>query len=82
MPILPPRDLLTLRHTSLTTNLQDKMDALKSATNTGSSTTTSTDPSRLSGEEPLSGEQGKGTVNEPFDQGNAEGELCSFFLMG
>ena len=76
MPILPPRDLLTLRHTSLTTNLQDKMDALKSATNTGSSTT-STDPSRLSGEEPLSGEQGKGTVNEPFDQGNAEGELCS-----
>ena len=71
MPILPPRDLLTLRHTSLTTTIQDKMDALKSATNTG------TDPSRLSGEEPLSGEQGKGTVNEPFDQGNAEGELCS-----
>ena len=76
MPILPPRDLLTLRHTSLTTTIQDKMDALKSATNTRSSTT-STDPSRLSGEEPLSGEQGKGTVNEPFDQGNAEGELCS-----
>lgn len=24
------------------------------------------------GKEPLSGTQGKGTVNEPFDQGNAE----------
>jgi hypothetical protein len=25
------------------------------------------------GQEPLSGTQGKGTVNEPFDQGNAGG---------
>lgn len=27
------------------------------------------------GKEPLSGTQGKGTVNEPFDQGNAENPI-------
>ncbi|MCJ1453178.1 hypothetical protein MMC28_003524 [Mycoblastus sanguinarius] len=45
------------------------MDTLKSAT--GLSTTTT--PSQQSGEEPLSGETGKGTIEEPYDQGNAEG---------
>lgn len=29
--------------------------------------------STQSGEEPLSGVQGKGTVNEPYDQGNTNG---------
>ena len=76
MPILPPQNLLTLRHVSLTTNLQDKMDALKSATNTGTASTKTPDQTaRLAGEEPLSGEQGKGNASEPFDQGNAEGEF-------
>lgn len=42
------------------------MDTLKSATGLG-------DPKQQSGEEPLSGEQGKGTVGEPYDQGNSEG---------
>ncbi|KAL6721768.1 hypothetical protein ACLMJK_000873 [Lecanora helva] len=46
------------------------MDALKTATNTSVGKTT---PSQQSGEEPISGEKGAGTVNEPFDQGNAAG---------
>lgn len=51
------------------------MDASKTATglNANSSTSTDTDLSRQSGEEPLSGEKGRGTVEEPFDAGNAEG---------
>lgn len=31
--------------------------------------------STQSGEEPLSGVQGKGTVDDPYDQGNTNGEL-------
>lgn len=27
----------------------------------------------------MSGEQGKGSAGEPFDQGNAEGEVLTFF---
>lgn len=45
------------------------MDALKSATNFGTTTT-----SQQSGQEPVSGEEGAGTATQPFDQGNAEGE--------
>ncbi|KAL9076946.1 MAG: hypothetical protein Q9161_000579 [Pseudevernia consocians] len=67
MSILPPQDLLTLRHTDLVSNIETKMDSMKSATGL------STDPSQKSGEEPLSGEKGQGTVDEPYDQGNAEG---------
>ena len=69
MSILPPQDLLTLRHTDLVSNIETKMDSMKSATGL------STDPSQKSGEEPLSGEKGQGTVDEPYDQGNAEGEF-------
>jgi hypothetical protein len=32
---------------------------------------TTTANNETGGKEPLSGEQGKGTVNEPFDQGNS-----------
>jgi hypothetical protein len=32
---------------------------------------TTTASNETGGKEPLSGEQGKGTVNEPFDQGNS-----------
>jgi hypothetical protein len=35
----------------------------------GETNTTSTN--ETGGKEPISGAQGKGTVNEPFDQGNA-----------
>lgn len=66
MSILPPSDLLTLRD-NITA-----MDALKSATGNPSQKLSS-------GQEPVSGEQGKGSVGEPFDQGNAEGER-RFFL--
>lgn len=45
------------------------MDALKNATNVGTTTT-----SQQSGQEPVSGEEGAGTATQPFDQGNAEGE--------
>ncbi len=50
------------------------MDSMKSATGL------STDPSQKSGEEPLSGQKGEGTVEEPYDQGNAEGELSPHCL--
>ena len=69
MSILPPQNLLTLRHSDVVTNIEDKMDSLKSATGL------STDPAQKSGEEPLSGQKGQGTVEEPYDQGNAEGEF-------
>ena len=46
------------------------MDALKSATNIGTTTT-----SQQSGQEPVSGEEGAGTATQPFDQGNAEGNV-------
>lgn len=42
------------------------MDTVKSTTGLG-------DPKAQSGEEPLSGKQGKGTAGEPYDQGNSEG---------
>ena len=45
------------------------MDPKRSATEMGNKL--------QSGEEPLSGEQGKGTAEQPFDQGNAEGESHS-----
>jgi hypothetical protein len=32
---------------------------------------TTTQNNETAGEEPISGQQGKGTVNEPYDQGNA-----------
>ena len=32
-----------------------------------------------SGQEPISGEQGKGTVEEPFDRGNEGACFCSSF---
>lgn len=67
MSILPPADLLTLRD-NITA-----MDALKSATGNPSQKLSS-------GQEPVSGEQGKGSVGEPFDQGNAEGEGGFFSL--
>ncbi|KAH7068102.1 hypothetical protein BKA63DRAFT_106209 [Paraphoma chrysanthemicola] len=35
-------------------------------------TSTTTDNNETAGKEPISGEQGKGTVAEPFDKGNAE----------
>lgn len=38
-------------------------------------TSTTTDNNETVGKEPVSGEQGKGTVTEPFDKGNA-GESC------
>ena len=41
------------------------MDALKSATGLTNKL--------QSGEEPVSGKQGKGTASQPYDQGNAEG---------
>lgn len=62
------------------------MDSLKAATgltanstastDSSTSTNTNTDLAAQSGEEPLSGEQGLGTAEEPFDAGNAEGEFC------
>ena len=82
MTILPPSDLHNLRSSDLTTNIQDQMDASKAATglNANSSASTDTDLSRQSGEEPLSGEKGRGTAEEPFDAGNAEGELGFTFF--
>ena len=47
------------------------MDPLKSAAEV--------DRKLQSGEEPISGEQGKGTPSEPYDQGNVEG---TFFALG
>lgn len=69
MSILPPQDLLTLRDSDIVTNIGDQMDSMKSATGLSSNT----DASRKSGEEPVSGLKGEGTVEEPYDQGNAEG---------
>lgn len=34
-------------------------------------TSATTSSNETGGKEPISGEQGKGTVNEPFDQGNS-----------
>ena len=76
MSILPPQDLLSLRHTDLVSNIENKMDSMKSATGL------STDPSQKSGEEPLSGQKGEGTVGEPYDQGNAEGEIVPALFDG
>lgn len=42
-------------------------------------TTTSTN--ETGGKEPLSGEQGKGTVNEPFDQGNSGARLLRQLIL-
>ena len=42
------------------------MDSLKAATDLANKL--------QSGEEPISGEQGKGTASQPYDQGNAEGK--------
>ncbi len=85
MSILPPSDLLTLRHdANLVTNIEDKMDDMKAAAGLSTSTTTTGTSSSdsQSGQEPLSGEQGKGTVGEPFDAGNQAGELSGlgFFI--
>lgn len=73
MSILPPQGLLSLRHADIVNNIEDKMDNIKSAT--GLSTD---DPSQKSGEEPLAGQKGRGTVEEPYDQGNAEGEFVQY----
>ena len=45
------------------------MDPMKSATEMGNKL--------QSGEEPVSGEMGKGTAEQRYDQGNAEGESHS-----
>lgn len=46
------------------------MDPAKSASEFGSKL--------QSGEEPVSGKEGKGTAEQPYDQGNAEGgSFCS-----
>ena len=67
------------------------MDSLKAATG-GLSGGAQQQQQQQSGEEPLAGQKGPGTVEEPFDQGNAEGEFffffffffffCSFFIIG
>ena len=36
---------------------------------------TTTQGNETLGQEPISGEQGKGTINEPYDQGNSGKEL-------
>ena len=46
------------------------MDPAKSASVLGSKL--------QSGEEPISGEEGKGTAEQPYDQGNAEGASFGF----
>ena len=56
------------------------MDDSKSATGLNADSK-DTDLARQSGEEPLSGQQGRGTVDEPFDAGNAEGELAFTFRL-
>ncbi|CAD6591234.1 MAG: hypothetical protein ASARMPRED_005273 [Alectoria sarmentosa] len=71
MSILPPQDLITLRHTDVVSKLEDRMDSLKAAT--GLSGGAQQQQQQQSGEEPLAGQKGPGTVEEPFDQGNAEG---------
>ncbi|KAM0801241.1 hypothetical protein BDR22DRAFT_888555 [Usnea florida] len=48
------------------------MDNSKTATGLNAESK-DTDLALQSGEEPISGEQGRGTVDEPFDAGNAEG---------
>lgn len=82
MSILPPRDLLSLRRADVVTNLEDKMDGFKSATGLSNSSTDDSSQNdsfqkskSQSGEEPLSGVKGQGTVEEPYDAGNQEGEL-------
>lgn len=88
MSILPPQDILTLRNEDLVSNIEGKMDGLKPTTSSSGSSSSGVgaDLSRKSGEEPLSGVKGQGTVEEPFDQGNAAGEFFffsrSFFVMG
>ena len=54
------------------------MDSLKAAT--GLSGGAQQQQQQQSGEEPLAGQKGPGTVEEPFDQGNAEGEYFFFFF--
>ena len=81
MTILPPRAIHSLRSSDLTTNIQDQMDTLKQATGLNANSSTDTDLARQSGEEPLSGEKGRGTAEEPFDAGNAEGELIFTFVL-
>lgn len=77
MSILPPQDLLTLRHSDPVTNIESQMDSLKAAAGLGAADSSSASSAQkaASGEEPLSGEKGRGTVEEPYDQGNAEGEF-------
>ena len=82
MTILPPADIHSLRSSDITTgtNIQDQMDALKKSTGLNANSSADTDLTRQSGEEPLSGEKGRGTAEEPFDAGNAEGELVFGFF--
>ncbi|CAF9939334.1 MAG: hypothetical protein ALECFALPRED_008072 [Alectoria fallacina] len=70
MSILPPQDLITLRQTDVVTNLEDRMDSLKAATGLGGG---GAHQKEAGGEEPVAGQKGPGTVEEPYDQGNAEG---------
>lgn len=79
MSILPPQNLLTLRHADIYTNLEDKMDSIKSATGLSTGTDDSSQSSK-SGQEPVSGEKGKGTLEEPYDLGNQEGEFVCLFV--
>lgn len=80
MSILPPQDLITLRQTDVVTNLEDRMDSLKAATGLGGG---GAHQKEAGGEEPVAGQKGPGTVEEPYDQGNAEGEFFffSFFFL-
>ncbi|OMP87909.1 hypothetical protein BK809_0008000 [Diplodia seriata] len=38
------------------------------------------DPKAESGQEPISGQSGRGTVDEPFDSGNLEGKVVDLLL--
>lgn len=66
--------------------IQKGIDAVtEAATGTTSTTsaTTSTneqESKQQSGQEPVSGKQGQGTADKPFDQGNQDGELRGFPL--
>ncbi|KAF2748791.1 hypothetical protein M011DRAFT_466563 [Sporormia fimetaria CBS 119925] len=42
---------------------------------------TTTEHNETAGQEPISGQQGKGTANEPFDQGNAGKLECEQLLV-
>lgn len=50
------------------------MDTIKSTIASASKYVYGDDASNQSGQEPISGQQGKGTADEPFDAGNQEGE--------